>query len=306
MSRNLDVRLGVDQLLTTLAQGYANQEYVGKELVKVTPVKRETDYFPVYGKEYFKKIQDSLYVRAVGSKAYELELELPSTKQYICTRRALQGVVDEAEIEASHPLIKLLEEGVEQVQDIHELNKEIRIAEALQNEDHYDGNAEIPVTKWDNTTAIDEKLEVYKEAIADSIGRQPNVMLVGSEAYNKCMMNNTKLSEKLGANERRTLFEAQLADLLGLEKVFIGRDLYFDDDGQSQKIWGNNIILAYVNPNNGKKQPTFARLFQQSGYPRVKRWFDQPHFWRYEIEDVYDIQITGPSAGYLIKDVTAV
>lgn len=304
MSRNIDVRLGIDQLLTTLAQGYANQEYVGKELVKHTPVKRETDYFPIYGREYFKKIQDSLYVRAVGSKAYEVELELPSTQQYICTRRALQGLVDEAEIEASHPLIKLLEEGVEQVQDIHELNKEIRIAETLQDENNYDGNTETPVTKWDNTTAVDEKLEVYKETVADAIGRVPNVLLVGSQVYTNCMMNNTALSDKLGANERRTLFEPQLADLLGFEKVLIGRDVYFDDDGVSHKIWGDNIILAYVNPKDGKKQPTFARIFQQSGYPRVKRWFDQPHFWRYEIEDVYDIQITGPSAGYLVKNVT--
>lgn len=299
-----DLRLGFDQLLTTLAQGVMNPVYVGMNLVKKTSVKRETDYFPVYGNEHFRKIPDEQYVRAMGAKAFEVDQEIPATKQYVCTRRALQGVVDDAEIEQSHPLLKLLEEGVEQLQETHELNKEIRISETLQDSANYDGNVDtIGVTKWDNDTAVDEKINIYKENIADAIGRMPNVLLIGIDAYLTCFQNNNSLSNKLGANERKSLYEAHLKDLLGFEKVIIGRGNYLDTDGTQKKLWGPNLIMGYVNPANGKKQPTFARLFQQSNYPRVTRWRDQPHFNRYEIEDVYGCMITGPSAGFLVEDV---
>ena len=172
---------GVDKILKNAVQGYANPEYVGRKLLKVTPVARDTDKFPQYGRDHFKKVADEFWERAYRTPAYKVETELPTLKQYTCIERALEGAVDNEEVAEANTagLINLLVEGVEQLQDRHEVNKEIRIADLLQDVANYNGNVDTPVTKWDNTTEIDKIIEGYKEQVGNSVGRRPNIMMVG-------------------------------------------------------------------------------------------------------------------------------
>lgn len=293
---------GVDQILKNAVQGYSSTAYIAKELLKLTPVKRDTDKFLQFGKDHFKKVPDEFWERAYRADAYNVETELPQKKSYICTEKTLQGRVDKEEVIESNAagLINLLKEGVEQLQERHELNKEIRIADMLQDVTNYNGNVDTPSVKWTNTTEVDKNIEVYKQIVENGIGRTPNVLLFGDYVYNNAIKFNEKLAGRLASTERAILTEDLLAKIFGVDKVVVGRGVYVDEAGVTQKLWGNATILAYVNPGSGRKIPTFARLFQKVGKPQVKQWFTEPTFHDFWVQDSFDVQITGPDAGYLV------
>jgi hypothetical protein len=306
MATRLEEVRQVDDILTTLAQGYSNNMYIGDHLFKNSFVVKESAKYQLYGKEQFYDYGSQI-IRPLRANPKEKDSHPPTLDNYSCEAYSLAGTVDQREIDEASPLQNLLNDGVDEIMSNLKVTKEKIRADLVTDVNQYDASHKAtPVTKWDNNTNIASEIENYKDVVRSAIGRNPNVIVMGPTVWNGAFKFNSTLSEKIKYSEKDVLTTELIAQILEVDKLMVGYSSFVDPETMLQSyIWGNSLVLAYVEPRDGKNIPTFARTFQKKGYPNVKRWVDGADFHKYRVEDIFDNKITGKDAGFLVSEPVA-
>ncbi len=305
MPTRLEELRQVDQVLTTIAQGYSNSMYIGDTIFKTTLVAKESGKYQQYGKESFRDYGNKI-IRPLRVEAKQKDWHAPSLKNYTSEAYALSGTVDQREVDEASPLHSLLMEGVDEIMGNLFVTKEKIRADLLMEQANYDANnVDTPGVTWDNNTNVAVEIENYKDQLRSTIGRNPNIVVMGPKVWKSAFKFNTILSEKIKYSEKDVLTTELIAQILEIDKVLVGYATYVNDNDVQNYIWGNALILCYVENRSGRNTPTFARTFQKKGYPNTKRWIDNADFQKYRVEDIYDNKITGPDAGFLVNQPVA-
>ena len=293
----------VDALLTDFSRRYRNQEYVGDQILPVRPVTRYSDKFARYKKESTFRIADT--TTGFRSEAKHVSWET-DTDTYSVVPHALTDYVTDREKANADPAYDLELDTTEYLTDQILLAREYEIATLLTTVGNWGTQYATLVgnDQWDSGHANATPVADIRAAISACVIR-PNTMLVGQPVWD-VLVEDATLMDKIKYSQTGILTEALIASVFGLDKVVIGKAMGYIS-GTLTNLWGDNVILAHVEPPR-LKSIQLGLTFSMTSTHVVRKW-PEPKVGggSIQIEVDYDYQpkLVCTDVGYLIRDILA-
>lgn len=302
----------IDPVLTQIAQGYTNAEFIGLSLFPSVPVGQRGGKLITFGREDF-----GLYATARAPGAHTRRVNFGySSGSYALEQHALEGVVPFEDLEEADavPGIDLASIALAKTQAIIGLRLEYAQATLATTAANYPtGNKRTlaGAEQWsDYTTGTGDPagdIETGKEAIRAKIGKRPNVLAMGPLVWAK-LRHHPKLIDRIKYTGRDGLTPELVANLFGVERVLIG-DAIYDNAGTFTDVWGKFAVLAYTATASvaSRGTPTFGYTYRLGGYPLVEQAYQDRNAksWVYPVTDEVSPVIAGSTAGYLLSAAVA-
>jgi hypothetical protein len=302
----------VDPILTTVAQGFQNAEFVGMNLFPSVPVTQRGGKIITFNQEDFE-----LYTtgRTPGANTKRVQFG-HSGAAFALEQHALEGQVpfellDEASVV---PGIDLASGSVRKVQNIIGLRLEKAQADLATTAANYDANhkntALSGTSLWSDLTNSNPSgvIETAKEAIRATIGRRPTTIIMGALVM-KSLRQHTQLLDRVKYTSRDNVTEEILARLWGVDRVLVGSAIYKDATGAFVDVWGKNVVLAFTDIASvaDMGSPSYGYTYRLGGYPIVEQAYQDRNTksWVYPVTDEVSPVIAGATAGYLISPAVA-
>jgi hypothetical protein len=309
---NSAVRI-IDPVLTNVAQGYNTLEAVGSTLFPRVPVRVRGGQIIEFGREAFRLYQTK---RAPGSKTARIQFGYLG-KPFALLNDAIECPVPREHMQdaAIMPGIDLGRRAINVGMRSSVMSLEVEQATLATTLGNYGAGNRVTlagVTKWSYTTTPVNPLtdvDTGREAIRQACGMYPNVAVMSALAFNACK-NNANVVARFQYNgaagtDASQITPNMLAGLLNLDKVVVGKGVYFNDAGTSTDIWGNNVVLAYVPVGDQSiEEPSYGYTYTLDGNPLVEEpyWEPQTKSWVYGVTYERAPVLSGIAAGYLIQN----
>lgn len=327
MSQLTDRRAGVDVVATNLSLGIPiDQDFIGDQLFPTLMEPLSTVQIPVWGTEAFRIREDK-----VGdySEPDKLDISIDKTLFKIDGHALMAPVSRRHQLESTKGPLQIdldrevLETIVYSMALARERAQAILATTASVYAAGHTSDLNALSARWDDAS-VDPMagvvgtslglIDAIETTVPDDAGRRPNVGWFGQQAWAKFIANPFILKRIFGQVAPQGVpTTAQVAALLGLDKVLVGRALSKTVGGVNTKLWGKDAGLMYIGPGTGKRNPSFGRTVEQdvfNGSSRaVTRWPDEKigasggdwmkQGW------FYTPVVTFRDGGYLYKNVVA-
>ncbi len=303
----------VDPVLTNVARGYRNEALIGTVLFPVVPVEQRGGKIVSFGAEDFAEYG---LERAPGANRMQVHYG-HSGADYALLQRALDGKVPIEILQdaAAVPGIDYAMVAVSKTMDIVLLQVEIAAAKLATTAGNYDTDNKAALSgsaRWDHAdSAPAKRVEEAKEQIAEGIGREPNVLVLGQPVY-RALLNNKDVIDRIKHTEGLTGAAApvvnanKLAQYFGVDQVVVGRARK-GEPGSFKPIWGKYAVLAFsdVSSMASMGSPSFGYTYRLNGYPIAEPgYFDRTcDSWLYPVTSEDTPVIAGKAAGFLLSTV---
>lgn len=302
----------IDPILTTVAQGYQNAEFIGSALFPYVPVAQRGGRIMTFGKEDFSLFNTG---RAPGTNTRRVSFGY-SGSSFALEQHALEGVVPFEDLEESEavPGIDLAAIAVAKVQNIIGLRLEYAQATLATTAANYPTGNKVTLSgtgQWsDQTSGVSDPakdIETGKEAIRAKIGKRPNTFILSPLVWSS-LKTHPKIVDRLKYTGRDALTTEILSSLFSIENVRVG-DAIYDNNGTFVDVWGKSAILAYTTAGSmaSRGTPTFGYTYRLNGFPLVEQPYEDRNAksWLYPVTDEVAPVIAGATAGYLISAAVA-
>lgn len=302
----------IDPILSTVARGYKNAEFVGDALFPVVPVGQRGGKIITFGKEDFR-----LYAtgRAPGTNTKRVQYGHEGAP-FALEQHALEGVVPFELMQDANvvPNIDLGSGAIRKTQNIIGLRAEKAMADLATNENVYDVANKTTLTstaQWsDHTNGVSDPvgdIEVAKEAVRKKTGKRANTVVMGAAVWAK-LRSHPNILDRIKYTGRDSATPELLAQLFGVERVRIG-DAIYDTGSGFADVWGKFVVVAYTNTASVADlgAPSYGYTYRLNGYPIVETPYQDRNAksWIYPVTDELSPVIAGPEAGYLISAAVA-
>lgn len=301
----------VDPILTNLARGYKNGQFVGMELFPYASVGQRGGKVIQFGKEAFRLYSTA---RAPGTGTQRVTFGYAGA-DYSLEQHALEGVLPfEIQEEAQAvPGIDLGQTTVSGVQDIIGLRLEKAQADLARNVNNYGANNKVVLSGTDQfSDYVNSKpskvIRDAVEAIRTQIGKRPTKIEIGAAVFAQ-LQEHPLILDRTKFTSKDSITPDILAALWNVPKVVVGDAIYEDGNGAMQDVWGKDIIIAYTQTGTiaNRGLPSFGYTYRLGGYPIV----EQPYYdrnsksWIYPVTDEVRPVVAGFDGGFLIKNAVA-
>jgi hypothetical protein len=296
----------VDPVLTSLARGYRNAQYIGEGLFPIAEMDKEAGIIPLFGKEAFRLWETE---RAIRAKSNVMTTDDADTMDVVLREHDLAYPVDYRE--QAESMFNEEAKAARRVKDAIDLGREVRAASLAQNPNTYLSGAKIVLSgssQWSNNGGDPIKaVEDGKEVIRQRTGMRPNTATIGAAVY-AALKFHTKLAAALGSNQDKLITLEHLKALWGIEHIYIGEALAATSSGVLGDIWGDNVSLAYVAKpgaglSNDHDVPSFGYTLRKKGMPETDKYdVEGGKIAHVRHTDIYKVVVVGADAGYLISD----
>lgn len=296
----------VDPVLTNLATGYTNEQFVGDQLMPFVLVDKEGGKIPLFGKEHFKVYSTE---RALRAKSNRINPEDIGEVDVALDEHDLEYPIDYREdAESAFPLQARATNTV--VEGIR-LRHEVMVAEMVQNPANYSVGNKIALSGasrfTDDTSDPEGVVSDAKAAVRAKIVKEPNTMVIGYSTW-RVLKRHPKLKAILSDTRSRLVQLADLREIFEIENIVIGRAVKASDTGVTTDIWGDNMVLAYVPKASGDRspyEPSFGYTLRKKGNPVVDTRTEDGKIELIRNTDIFRPFLLGADAGYLISDTNA-
>ncbi|STZ75300.1 hypothetical protein [Bergeriella denitrificans] len=300
----------VDPVLTRLALGYKQADFIAERVFPVVFTDKEGVRVPVFGKGSFVEYDTE---RAVGAASNIITLDSPGYLPVVLEEHDLAAGVDYREQAESQydERAKATRRAVKGVQ----LRQEIETARLLSGKAAYESghSKDLSATKqWSNPEAdVLSEIADAKEVVRAACGVTPRVLVVGASVLH-ALQKNEALRGALGANERKTLLSTeQIRNLLDLDDIIVGGAVSTPHaKKQTADVWGKFASLI-VRPNaasggNDEGEPSFGYTFRRRGMPLVDRYEAEGGKVEYaRYTDIRKAAVVGSTCGFLFEKAIA-
>ena len=304
-------RAGANRHLSSFAQGYDNQSFVGEFVAPTVFVTERSGLFLQFNMERFEQSND---VRSAGSPFGVVDYTYEG-KPYRLNPHGLKYAPAMEEIEEAATLsINLGEEGANLLMEKTLLNMEIERANLVCNPANYATNNTAALSGSsqvsDPACDLDALVNTAKGEVNSSIAKDPNVWLISYEAF----LAITKLDivkDKIKYTSRQSITTDMLAEMYGFSRVVVGSALKKTSaTGATSRVWGANMVFAYTNPaalasgrlpfaastsTVRRQQPSFAYQYMLADRPQMtnRYWDESTDSWCWKIRSDRDTAIVG-------------
>jgi len=304
-----DIRI-VDPVLTELARGYTNADYIATALFPIVNVNKEAGKIPLFGKEAFK-VFDTL--RALRAKSNKIPVEARNTTSFSTDEHDAVYPADYREFDEDSIDLRAYATFRAEAAILlkHEYNSAV-LASDLAN--YPTGNKETlsGTSQWTdktNSTPITD-IKDAKESVRGKIVKEPNTLVLGKKTFN-ALQDHPAFIERIKYSQLGVVTVELMKQMLGFANIVVGSAVYADEDETLHDIWSDIAILAYIpeartNVQRSIFEPSFGYTLRKSGMPQVDTYPEEGG----KIENIrstdnLDVKIVGSDAGYLIYDCCA-
>lgn len=302
----------IDPILSSVAQGYKNNDFVGSKLFPTVPVKQRGGKIISFGKEDFMLYNTD---RSPGQNTKRVQFGYAGV-QYSLLSYSLEGVLpieNQQEADAV-PGIDLGGITVNKTQNIIGLRLEKQQADLARTAGNYAASNKTTLSgtsQWSDFSGTSDPVkdvETGKEAVRKLTGKRPNTIVMGASVF-ASLKQHPKILDRIKYTGRDVATPELLASLFDVEEVCIGDAVYADDAGTFSDVWGKDVVLAYTVKATAQERgtPTYGYTYQLEGYAIVEEpYFDRSaKSWVYPVTDEVAPVIAGATAGYLIVNAVA-
>lgn len=296
----------VDPVLTNLATGYTNEQFVGDQLMPFVLVDKEGGKIPLFGKEHFKVYATE---RALRAKSNRINPEDIGSVDVAMDEHDLEYPIDYREdAESAFPLQARATNTV--VEGIR-LRHEVMVAEMVQNPASYSVGNKIALSGascfTDPASDPEGVVSDAKAAVRAKIVKEPNTLVIGYATW-RVLKRHAKLKAILSDTRPRLMQIADLREIFEIENIVVGKAVKADDKGVTTDIWGDNMVLAYVPKVRGERspyEPSFGYTLRKKGNPVVDTRTEDGKIELIRNTDIFRPFLLGADAGYLISNTNA-
>lgn len=311
-------KVHIDKALTNISIGYSNDEFIADKIFPTIQVDKQSDRYYVYGMERFRQHSD---LRAPGTEANEIDWTL-SDDTYFCEGHALRHrIPDEVERNADQEF-DLKAEATELISEGILLNKEVDAANKVMNPNNYHPKLTttlgVDSPKWSDYENSDPIKDVAKakQILHQTSGVRPNTLIMSEQVLNVLKLHPALL-DVIRYVQRGIVTEDLMKAAFGVENILVGSALKSNANAgqvppggveELDYIWGNGVVLAYINPRPGRKRVSLGYSFEWNkdglGSIQVRQWWEEgPKATFIEAERWYSQKIVSNVAGFLFNDV---
>ncbi|MBN9528224.1 MAG: hypothetical protein J0H82_18595 [Alphaproteobacteria bacterium] len=304
MSRLSKLRV-VDPVLTQLAIGYSNADYVSEVLMPIATVEKEGGKIPKFGKEAFRLYNTE---RALRTRSNRISPDGVGSIDVVLDEHDLEYPIDYREdAESAFPLqanaTHVTTEGIQ-------LRREKMVADIAQNPASYAASNKVVLSGASRFTDPSSDpiavIEAGKEAVRARIGRKPNTAIIGASSYS-VLKNHGKLLDRIKYAAKGVVTIDLMRELFEIKNIAVGNAVYADDQDVFKDIWGDNIVLAYVPEARGGEgrtpyEPAYGYTIRRRGMPAVDTRTEDGKLELIRNTDIFRPYLLGPDAGFLIAD----
>jgi hypothetical protein len=299
----------VDPILSTVAQGYQNADFIGMNLFPAVPVEQRGGKIITFGKEDFL-----LYAtgRSPGAGTKRISYGY-SGSAYALESHSLEGIVPFELMQDAKavPGIDLGRGAVIKVQNTIGLRLEYAQAVLATTAGNYAASNKVTLSgtsQWsDLTSGVSDPvndIETAKEAVRQKIGKRANTVVMGAAVFTK-LRQHPKIIERIKYTGRDSATPELLASLFGVKRVLVGDAVYADSSGNFVDVWGKFVVVAYTDIASVAEQgtPSYGYTYRLGGYPLVEVPYEDRNAksWIYPVTDEVSPVIAGALGGYLIS-----
>lgn len=298
--------LRINAYLSEVARGYHNNAFVAQHLFPtIYSEKEKIDIFE-FNKEAFQIYNTERAIRAnsnvISPKGFKKHTAT-------LTEHDLSFPIDYRE-EQEAEKVKLQLHATNVVTDGLQLKFEKQCADLVQNLDNYPAENKMVLsgTNCFNNKDSDPQAIVddAKDKVSAKIANDPNTMIIGQDAW-KSLKRHPKLKECISDNQNKLVTLNLLKEIFEIENIFIGKSIFANEKGEFERIWKDNVILAYV-PNLGSTRteydPSFGYRVRKKDALNIDEYQKEGNKVKYiRATDIYDPFLVGAEAGFLIAKV---
>lgn len=295
----------VDPILSNVALGYKNAQFIGGVVCPAVPVTVSGGQVLRFGKESFQAFGMR---RAPGGRMKRIAVGYLGEK-YALTQDGLEGKAPFEWLRdaAAVPGIDLGTRAVNTVMRLIFLSLEIEQANLVQNPAIYSAANKVALSGADlwtndasNPVAV---VDAGKEAIREAVGVYPNLLTLGPKVFNT-LKSHPRIKDQFKYTSADSVTAEMLARYFDIDKVQVGRAVSADRTGAMTDAWGDTAHLSYsASQPSGQEEPSFAYTYTMEGHPLV----EQPYIDKAERSWIYPTVmerapvITCADAGFLIQ-----
>ena len=293
----------IDPVLTQLAVGHKQAEFIGEKIMPVVFTEKEGVKIPTFGKGSFVEYQTE---RAVGAASNVVSMDKTVLLPVVLEEHDLAIGVDYREQAESlfDERAKATRRAVNGIQ----LRQEIETATLLQSKATYESGHYKDLsaaTKWSDKTANPIKdIADAKEVVRAACGMCPNVLVLGASVAH-ALSYHPVLQAALGSNERKLITPDILKILFEVDEVIIGNAVSAPaPNKQTKDVWGAFAALIVrpkiMSNGNDEGEPSFGYTLRRQGMPLVDRYNEvggKVEYARYT--DIRKVAAVGGACGFL-------
>jgi hypothetical protein len=267
--------------MSNLSVQYANEEYIGEQLMPVLQVAKKSDIFYKYGQRDRLAYPDD----ALGARGESAEIqESRSTDTYACLTRGLMNGVDAETLENQDtPLNELLDMN-ESVSEARAFKTEQRIATALTATGSYaaaNTSAIAAGSRWDTASGGNPAKNIQDALAAIWSGRGPSEIVMWSslDVFNVLSRHPQVLDLFKYSGTTGFATPNMIANFFGCSRYLVGKARNDTaNSGQTvsySRLWGSDFFgLTRVAKRASVRNASFGYVFQH-GTVESQQWFDQ-------------------------------
>lgn len=303
----------IDPVLSTIAQGYQNNELIFPELFPVVPVDQRGGKIISFNKEDFR-----LYgtARAPGANTKRVSFGY-SGLPYVLTQQALEGLVPIEHMQEANavPGIDMARIAVLKVQNIIQLGNEVAAAAIATTAASYQAANKATLagtSQWsDQTSGISnpsKDIQTAVEAVRAATGKRANKVVLGPKVW-ASLKSHPLIIDRIKYTGRDSITLEMLAALWDVKKVVVGDAIYEDAAGALADVWGKFVVVAYTETGSlmDAGLPSYGYTYRLRNTPLVETpYYDNSaKSWIYPVTDELSPVAAAINAGYLLSAVVA-
>lgn len=294
----------VDAAMSNISIAYRNTMYIADQVAPIVRVQKQTDKYFTFDKSSW--FRNEIGPRAPGTRANRVDYSL-STASYIALPYALAKTVTDEERENADAALQPDIEATEFVTDQLLLGLEIRVADKISGSGNW-ASASANPTKWSSDTSTPTaNIITCLKAVRQSIGRRPNVAVLGGEVF-ETLMNHPEFLDRLKyTRPGAILTPGDIASWFGFEKVLIGDGIKNTaNEGATDSfadIWPDFFWCGWVAPNATLRTPSAMYVFEWMTRQVERFREDQEHQDVVTAQHYTAEQVTASDAGAIYSDL---
>lgn len=308
-----------DTLLTRFSRQHPlGSGYVGLSILPEVPVGKESGLFFRYDKGDQARIPYTKRALRTESRRVTWRVDTDSFK---CEEYALNDLIDDREYQQADAPLNLQRDTIDNLQRLMRLDREKRIYDIVSSTGNLTKNTTLTGTnQWRDasdsgaTATPLEDFETGMESIRADTGVKPNLAVFGQAAWLAFIKTDEvidKMTTPGGSWGGPVITEAMAQTLMapyGITKILVA-DQIQNTAGMGvvdsfSDVWGDEVLLAFVNPRPGLKSVTLGLTFLSRRWAVRRAREEKAHSDWFEPSYVADEKLVAADVGYLIKDVS--
>jgi hypothetical protein len=289
----------IDEVLTNISLGYPNNGLVGDRLFPSVPVAKQSNKYPVFGREGW-------------------------LDTYFANEHSLQIAVTDEERENADSPLRPDADGTEMVTSKVLIGRELVIKNLVTTASNYASGLSTTLSgtsQWSdyvNSNPIAD-IKTARRALNAQIFMDPNTAVIPYQVMS-ILEDHPDFIERIKYSERAIITPEIISAMFGIPNIIVpGSGINTANPGQAASLgylWGKDVVLAWVPPRAGQKIPAFGYEFVW-GYGGgraqvVDRWREEKRKCdvirvsrRYDLKFIAVDGSGKALAGYIIKNAVA-